>query len=165
MINRKLGISLIILSILLIVFLVTVTNALHSESELLGCYERPGCEKIDTSLSLTHLVFGVVGFILALGFYLIFFYTAEQKLLERLEKQAMNDFANKKFEIINSLLDSFEVKILNLIREQDGIGQNTLVLRSDLSKSKVSEVIKSLESKNLVKKLKKGKYNRIYLIK
>lgn len=163
MINKKIGVFLILFAIFISVVLVIITSALRTESEILGCFERPECEYIDTSLSLSHFAFGAVGFILALGFYLVFFYTGEKEILKRLEEQKNNEIEKQKFNILLSALDEFESNIMTLVKEQDGIAQNTLVLRSNLSKSKVSEVLKSLESKNLVKKVKKRKNNFVYL--
>ena len=62
-------------------------------------------------------------------------------------------------------LDENEKKILKAIHEQYGIEQNTLVLRTDLSKSKVSLVLSDFEKKNLIKRVKKGKTYQIFLKK
>ncbi|MFT4282875.1 MAG: helix-turn-helix transcriptional regulator [Candidatus Woesearchaeota archaeon] len=165
MINKKIGVFLIIFAIFISVVLIIITGALRTESEILGCFERPECEYIDTSLSLSHFAFGVVGFILALGVYLVFFYSGEKEILRRLEEQKNMQIDKERFDILLSALDTFESDILKLVKEQDGIPQKTLVLRSNLSKSKVSEVLKSLEAKNLVKKVKKRKNNYVYLKK
>jgi len=165
MINKKIGYFLIIFAISLFGILVVITGALRTESEILGCFERPECEYIDTSLSLTHFAFGIIGFVLALGVYLIFFYTGEKEILQRLEEQKNHEIESKRFEILLSALDEFEGKLLSLVKEEDGVAQNSLVLRSNLSKSKVSEVLKSLESKNLIKRQKKRKNNYVFLSK
>lgn len=165
MIGKKLGYLLIIFSIVLVIFLTFVASSLRFEAEILGCYELVECKDIDSSLTFTHIIFGFVGFILSLGFYLVFFYRAEEEILNKLRNQKENEFESKKYDIIESILDSFEAKIFNILREQDGIGQSTLVLRSGFSKAKVSEVIKNLEDRKILKKVKKGKYNHIYLSK
>lgn len=165
MINKKLGFLFIILAIVLGFILVMLNGGLKKEAEILGCFERTGCVEIQESLTLTHFAFGIIGFILALGFYLVFFYTGEKEILQALERQKNRDFELKKFDIILSVLDKYEAQILQIVKEAQGISQRTVVLRSGLSKSKVSEVIKSLEAKNLVKKQKKGKSNDINYIK
>ena len=55
----------------------------------------------------------------------------------------------QKFEIILKALDSFEQKVMKAIKEQDGITQNTLRLRVDMSKAKLSYVLQELEKRGL----------------
>ena len=165
MINRKLGVALIILAFLVSFILYSVTGSLRAEADFLGCFENVGCEQIESSLTLTHFTFGVIGFILALGFYLVFFYTGEREIMQALEKQKREELESQKFSILLSALDQHESKVLKAVKEQDGIGQRTLVIRTGLSKAKISEVLKSLESKKLVKRVKKGKTNQVYCLK
>ena len=56
-----------------------------------------------------------------------------------------------------------EKKIINVVRNEPGITQNTLTLRVNLSKAKVSQVLSELEKKNLVKRIPKKKTLSIYL--
>ena len=49
------------------------------------------------------------------------------------------------------------------VREQEGITQNTLRLRLNMSKAKLSYVLQELEKRNLIKRIKKGKTLAIYL--
>ena len=52
---------------------------------------------------------------------------------------------------------------MKAIKEQDGITQNTLRLRVDMSKAKLSYVLQELEKRNLIKRIQKGKTLAIYL--
>ncbi len=60
-------------------------------------------------------------------------------------------------------LNEDEKKILSAVKDQDGITQHTLGLRTDLHKSKLSIIVGILERKGLIKKEKKGKTNKIFL--
>ena len=53
--------------------------------------------------------------------------------------------------------------MIEAIREQDGITQNTLRLRVNMSKAKLSYVLQELEKRGLIKRIEKGKTLAIYL--
>lgn len=165
MINKQLGVVFIILAILISGLLYVVSDSLRNEAQILGCYENVGCANIETSLTLTHFAFGIIGFILALGVYLLLFYNGEKQILEALREQKEKELNDQKFDILLSALDEFEKKVMKVVKDQDGIGQRTLVIRTGLSKSKISEVLKSLEAKKLIKRVKKGKNNQVFGLK
>ena len=57
-----------------------------------------------------------------------------------------------------------EKQIVRIIEKKEGkIEQGTLVIVSDFSKAKVSQILKELEERKIVKKVKKGKKNIIML--
>jgi uncharacterized membrane protein len=60
-------------------------------------------------------------------------------------------------------LNEDEKKILAAVKDQDGITQHTLGLRTDMHKSKLSIIVGMLEQKGLVKREKKGKTNQVFL--
>jgi len=162
-INKKLGVILILVSVLLAGIFYVLVDTNYSKAEQLGCYGDPACGQIDASINIIHFAFGIIGFVLALGVYLIFFYSGEEAILRRLEEEKNKQLANDSFSIMSKALDENEKNILNAVREQEGISQNTLVLRTGLSKSKVSEVLTSFEKKNLVRREKRGKINYVFL--
>ena len=164
MINRRLGLVFISLAVLVGVVLFFFISTLHAEGEQLGCFGDAVCGKIDTSLNVMHFAFGIVGFILALGVYLLFFYSGEQAILKRLEDEKERKLSDDTHSIMMRAMDKHEKNIFSAIKEQNGISQSTLVLRSGLSKAKVSEVLSGFEKKNLVRKEKKGKVNHIFLV-
>jgi|SRR3989344_4037391 len=161
--NKKLGLTIfsigIITSIILIILIGRYNQAIIEQ----GCFPSENCKTIESSLSITHFAFGVIGFILSLGFYLLFFSKSEETLLKSLteEKQIRNK--EDRFNILLKALDPFEQRILKVIKEQDGITQNTLKLKADLSKAKTSYVVNDLEDRGLIKRVKKGKTFSIYL--
>ena len=69
----------------------------------------------------------------------------------------------EKFNILLKGLNHDEKKILNAVKEQDGITQQTLRLRTDIHKSKLSIVLDGLEKKGLVTRKEKGKTKQVFL--
>ncbi|NQV92013.1 winged helix-turn-helix transcriptional regulator [Candidatus Woesearchaeota archaeon] len=163
--NKKLGIIFLVISIVLIIILVQLMSGLNTKAKELGCFENSGCIKIESSFSITHFAFGFIGFILALGFYLIFFSKDEKAFVEAIEKSKNKELEGDKFELISKGLDEYEKMVLKAVKDQDGITQNTLRLRTNMSKAKLSYVLRDLEKKEFIIKDKKGKTNAIFLKK
>lgn len=161
--NKKLGLLLIIISILVGGIFVYYTNTLSKQSVELGCFNKPDCFAIEKGLSISHVAIGIFSFILALGFYLLFFNKTEKAILERLENEKNEKISDMKFNILLKALDPFEQKVLKAVREQEGITQNTLRIRTDMSKAKLSYVLQELEKRGLIKRIEKGKTLAIYL--
>ncbi len=160
---KKVGAVILATSIvLLIIFIVTFQN-LQQESQQLGCFEAEGCGPVQVSFSLVNLGFGVFGFILALGFYMVVFAKGEKAIMGHLEDQKQQASNDEKFSILLQGLDEFEKQVIQEIRKQDGITQNTLKLRVDMSKAKLSQVLGSLEKKGLIKRMQHKKTLAIHL--
>ena len=161
--NKNLGIVFLAISIVLIIILVNLISRLNVESQELGCFNNQDCLRIESTLNITHVAFGVIGFILALGFYLIFFSKGEEAILKELKENKQSVLKEEKFNLVLKGLDSFEKKVINAVKEQEGITQNTLRIRTDMSKAKLSYVLQDLEKKELIKREKKGKTLAIFL--
>ncbi len=161
--NKKIGILMLILSLMFGVLLIYFSNGLSQKSTELGCNVNEECKNVESSLSVTNIGFGFFGFMLALGFYLLFFNKTDEKIMKRLEDEKDKKIGEEKFSIILKALDSYERKVLEAVKEQDGITQSTLRLRTDMSKAKLSYVLQELEKKDLIKRTPKGKTLEIYL--
>jgi len=161
--NKKLGTILIIISIIIGSIFIYYINSLSTESEQLGCFQGEDCLRIERGLSVSHFAIGIVSFILALGFYLLLFNKTDEKIMKRLETEKNQKIKDEKLNYILMALDPIEQKIIKIIKEQEGITQNSLRLKSDLSKAKLSYVLQELERRNLIKRTKKGKTLSIYL--
>jgi len=161
--NKKLGIILIIISIVILILFITYTSQINQQANEIGCFPKENCKTIERTLSLTHVSMGVFSFLFALGFYLLFFNKTEERILKRLEEEKNKKIEEEKFSIILKALDEYEKNVLRKIKEQDGITQNTLRLRTNMSKAKLSYVLQELEKRNLIKRIPKGKTLEIYL--
>ena len=107
---------------------------------------------------------------LALGIYLIFFEKSQQYLEEThreivgtLKETKKKQDKDEKFEFLLKALDDDSKKVMRAVKEQDGIEQATLRIRTDLSKTKLSVVLTELEKRGLIKKVPQGKKNKIYI--
>lgn len=161
--KKKLGILFIIISFIFLVFLFYFNINLSGESIELGCNMNEGCETVQDLLTTTNIGFGFFGFMFALGFYILFFSKSEERILKRLEEYKNERTEEEKFNLILKALDPYEKRVLKAVKEQDGITQNILRLRTDMSKAKLSYVLQDLEKRGLVKRVKKGKTLSVHL--
>ena len=153
--KQKLGVLLIIFSIVFLGFIFYFNDNLYSRADDLGCNVNEECVQIEKSISITNIGFGFFGFMFGLGFFILLF-DKDDKLAKRLDE-------DERFGIVLKALDDYEKKVLKAVREQDGITQSTLRLRTDMSKAKLSYVLKELEKRNLIKRSPKGKTLEVFL--
>ncbi len=161
--NKKLGFVILSISLLASVLAFGFMGVLGRQTSALQCYPTNECQRVESLLGLSHLAIGLISFIGALGIYLLFFSTGEEAILKRLEEEKSMKIGQDKFELILKAMDENEKKVLKAIKEQEGITQSTLKFRTDLSKSKVSQILTDFERKNLVKREIKGKTYSVYL--
>lgn len=161
--NKKLGIILVAISIIVGGLFIYFTANLSQQSQQLGCFDNKDCFVIERGLSVSHVAIGIFSFILALGFYLLFFSKTERAILDKLENEKKEKINDEKFEWVLKALDDYERKVLKIVKEQDGITQNTLRLRANISKAKLSYVLQELEKRNLIKRVPKSKTLQIFL--
>lgn len=173
--NKKLGIILIVVSLIfiipIIIFKLQVNNLISTLMIQSGgsCITEGQCAHEQSDLPI-YLGISITVLTMALGLYLIFFDKA-QKAVERTQLSIVNALQetkkkqdkDEKFEYLLKALDEDEKKVIRAIREQDGIEQSTLRIRTDLSKTKLSVILSGLEKKDLVRKVPEGKKNKIYL--
>ncbi|MBI2004313.1 MarR family transcriptional regulator [Candidatus Pacearchaeota archaeon] len=148
--NRKLGIVLVVLSLIIGgIFFYYISN-LTQKSQDLGCFSNAGCSPIERGLSFSHIAVGIFSFIFALGFYLLFF------TRERIIKQ-------KEYDITK--LNSEEKKMFLFIREnkEKGIYQSNIVEHFNFPKSKVSRILDKLERTGIIERRRRGMTNIIFL--
>ncbi|PIT84555.1 hypothetical protein COU37_02640 [Candidatus Micrarchaeota archaeon CG10_big_fil_rev_8_21_14_0_10_45_29] len=86
-----------------------------------------------------------------------------KELASKINKLSKDKDSGEKFEIFLKGLNEDEKSIMQKVKEQDGIGQNTLCIRTGLSKTKLSILLTELERRGLIRKVPEGKINRIYL--
>ena len=161
--NKTLGLIIILLAIVLCVLIFTF-RGYYVESELQRVIDTSGgiCEHIGDGCPheeinkinpIVYLSVAILVVLLLIGVYLMF---PKAKRIEKPKRKS-------KFNTILSVLSESEQKVMKAVKEQDGITQSTLRIRTDLSKTKLSFILNDLEKKNLIKKVSKGKTNQIFL--
>ncbi len=178
--NKTLGIIIIVITVLFAIALGIFRNELVKEIKsqvMLGpegecIHEGNVCpyQKLDKLSLPSYFGIAVVVLALALGIYLIFFEKSskmlkesQEKIVKRLEETKKDEISKERFDILLKGLDEDEKKVLKAVKEQDGITQSTLRIRTDISKTKLSVILRGLEKKGLIKKIEKGRTNQIFL--
>jgi DNA-binding MarR family transcriptional regulator len=159
--NKKLGLILLILGIILAI---TIQMVKVKEDAIIrkivdeqgSCFLKDGtCLHDDRSLTFHFLGWFFSALTSALGLYLLFFDKSQKAILSTLEHQKHIQIEGEKFDIL--------LKGIKAVKEQDGITQQTLRLRTDMHKSKLSIVLDGLEKKGLVTRKEKGKTKQVFL--
>ncbi|MBI1972405.1 hypothetical protein HYS50_00175 [Candidatus Woesearchaeota archaeon] len=163
--NKQLGILIIAITVVLGSILVTYIQNTKTTSESTGCYQNKECVTLATTLNVSHLGIGLLFALLSLGVYLIFFTRGEQALYTYLEREKKHLQQDQKLKIVHMLLDENERKVFDAILNQEGISQQALRYRTDLSKAAISEIVTSFEKKDLIKRVPQGKTYTIFLKK
>lgn len=165
--KKHLGIYIVLVSLIflasIIIFALQLDNVVDQLMDLSGgnCFINGVCVHKQNNFPIYLGVFAVI-LNLILGIYIVFSTKTEVEINKYVEKDKAEKEREKKFEILLKGLDEYEKKIIKAVKEQDGILQSTLRIRTDMSKAKLSVVLSNLEKKNLIKKIEKGKFNKIY---
>ena len=163
--NKKLGGLLIVISVLLGIFVYNLIFNLNKTNTQLNCAPSTECINLVSYLNYSHIAVGLIFSILSLGVYLLLFSRSEEAIIKRLENDKKAKIRGDRFNLLLSAFDENEQNVLKAVKEQNGITQNTLRYRTNLSKSKISQILKDLELKNIIKREAKGKTYSVYLIK
>ncbi len=161
--KRKIGVTIVIITLLLGVVLINLITDSSTIAKEKGCFENRECSSISYTLSASHLGIGILFALISLGIYLIIFGRTEERLLQQLEQQKQQLSREDKLKIVAMLLSENEKKVFNTILEHEGITQNTLRIKTDLSKATVSQILADFEKKNIIKKESKGKTYSLFL--
>jgi len=173
--NKILGGALIGVSMVLLILLIVIRSSLVSvvESQIDENIKVTGACHAD-SLDCPHerllnmqipifIAMAVMIGVISLGVYLILFDKSQKEVAAALARQKRRLLDDERFSILLKGLDPEEKKVIKAVKEQDGITQQTLRLRTDLHKSKLSIVLDGLEKKGLVKRVAKGKTKQVHL--
>jgi uncharacterized membrane protein len=165
--NKKLGIILIGICILLGFIIFSFSSLLSKQTEAAcSCPEMTEggtCPMEENAPWQAYFAIILISAIAALGIYLIFFEKSQKEIVSTLEKQKQIQKEEEKFNILLKGLNQDEQKVLKAVKEQDGITQQTLRLRTDLHKSKLSIILDGLEKKGLISRKEKGKTKQVFL--
>lgn len=163
--NKKIGIAIIGLSLLLLIMVLGVISETKISSKEIGCFTDEKCSTLSYTLSLSHLAIGLIFGIFSLGLYFLVFSKDEHHLLQQIESYKDALKKEEKLKIIRLLLNEQEQKVLTTIIEQEGITQNSLRFKTGLSKAQLSQILGFFEEKNIIRRDPSGKTYSIYLTK
>jgi len=164
--NKNLGIILIIACLVLGFLIFSFNSKLNIQLEAsCSCtaMETGSCPHEKQTPWQTYLGIISISAVAALGIYLIFFEKSQKEIISTLEKQKQIKIGEERFDILLKGLSNDEKRVIKAVKEQDGITQQTLRLRTDLHKSKLSIVLDGLEKKELITRKVKGKTKQIFL--
>ena len=157
-------IGIILASITLVIKIQEDSLIKKFEAETGSCYLNDAtCLHEQQKITYYSIAWVFSAILIALGAYLFFFEKSQQAIITTLERRNYLHSEEKKFEILLKGLNDDEKKVLQAVREQDGITQQTLRLRTDLHKSKLSILLEQLERKNLITRKDKGKTREVFL--
>lgn len=167
--NKKLGLIILIVGLVLAssIYLIKIKedsmiNKVIAERN--SCFLEDGtCLHNDRNFTFYTVGWIFSAILIALSIYLILFEKSQKIIISTLEKQKHIQSEDEKLNILFKGLDEDEKKIINAVKDQDGITQQTLRLRTDLHKSKLSILLDKLEKKNLIKRIEKGKTKQVFL--
>lgn len=176
--QKHIGIILIIFGLLIGIFTYYVKLEDDARIEIYeqaygSCYLEDGsCLHKDRNLYYLYVGLVMSVAMITFGIYLSFIAKFNISLVKDNDRNQNNSLTNStpkeytdNFNILLSALDEDERKVLSTIKSEEGITQSTLKFRVDMSKTKLSLVLKQLEKKSLVSKEKKGKTHTLYLKK
>ena len=167
--NKQLGVILLIIGILLSL---TIYGVKAKEDSIIRevvsdqgtCFLDDGtCLHEDRSTFFYIMGWTLSAILMALGLYLMLFEKSQKAIIGALENQKNIKVNEEKFEILLKGLSKDEQNIIKAVKEQDGITQQTLRLRTDLHKSKLSILLDGLEKKDLIARKEKGKTKQVFL--
>ena len=166
--NKKLGIALVVFCIFVAVIFFSFKNQIK-DINTASCtceamQQGDVCEAQQNNFEIIdYASIALIFSMLALGIYLIFFEKSQKEIVSTLENHKKIQTEEEKFNILLKGLDAEEKKVITAVKEQDGITQSTLRLRTDLHKSKLSIVLDGLEKKGLISRKEKGKTKQVFL--
>ena len=161
--NKSIGTIILIIGIILFGILLGYNYKLNKESADKGCNPNAQCINVSSLLSITNIFIGIIFSLISLGFYLIFFTKTEEILINKIEERSKQLTKEDKFDIMLKALNKEEQDVIKIVREEEGIAQSMLRIRTGISKTKLSFVLSDLEKKNMIKKELSGRTNKIYL--
>jgi uncharacterized membrane protein len=171
--NEKLfGQAIFILAILLLIFNTSLTERLietKNNACNTSCNEQMGFCPTKNELPLeTFLISFISLFLASTGVYMYM----SNKIINN-EKNQQNNFNEQQFinkdehnlnlEEIKKGLKDDEIEVLELIKNENGIYQSSIVSKTGFSKVRVSRILDKLEARDLIERKRRGMTNFVVL--
>ncbi|MFB6215746.1 MAG: helix-turn-helix transcriptional regulator [Candidatus Aenigmatarchaeota archaeon] len=157
--SKHLGAVLLTISILMGVSFFLLMDSINKS-------EREACElKCDgthtESCPMTDSMYEKTAYYFSSSFIILVLLTGAYLLFSKPENFVLGD--ETKFDIVLSMLNDDEKEVIKAVKEQEGIKQSTLKYRVDFSKAKLSNLLKQLEKRGLLKREESGKTYKVFL--
>jgi uncharacterized membrane protein len=128
---------------------------------------------LHSELNTTTLLFSIIVIsLLVLGVYLTLFDKSQKLILEQskqvseaLEKANNEEVSKAAFDSYLTAFAEEDQKIIKVLKENEGITQSTLRFKTGLSKTRLSLLLASLETRGVVYRTVKGKSKQVFLTK
>ena len=143
-------------------FIVYIFNKALTDIVSESCSHGPTCPMWGTIDFQTYVGLGIMGVVIIIGLYLIFF--GDKNPLQ--EKAAAPEKASGKSRIEEELsrLQGEEKQVIDLVVKSQGtIFQSELVDKTGLSKVKVTRILDKLEGKGLIERKRRGMTNVVII--
>ena len=155
--NKHVGILVVGISVLFFFIVMSFNKALNSIVEL-SCTHGEMCPMQATLQTQEIISYGLMGLLLLVGLFMIFFMKDEKVYIE---KKHISD-EEKKTKLEN--LDDEERSVMNIVLRKEGsVYQSDLIKELKVSKVKVSRLLDKLEGKGLIERKRRGMTNVIVL--
>ena len=162
-ITTKIGVIVVVIAALFGGVLFNLIGTTKQEAATSECYQKKECAQAASALNATNIGIGLLFGLFFLGLYLIIFAHGEPALFRHLEREKSYLKAEEKLKIIHMLLDENERKVFDAITHEDGVSQQMLRYRTDLSKSMISEILSRFERRDLITRVPAGKTYSIFV--
>src|SRR3989338_1589000 len=103
--TKRLGFLILGMSIALSFVMFNFMGSLNAQGQQLHCNPTQECQQVNSLLGLSHIAIGLLSFIFALGFYLLFFNKGEEAILKRLEEEKNAKLEEDKFNVVLKIMD------------------------------------------------------------
>ncbi len=100
---------------------------------------------------------------LILGLLAVFVYLSLTSGKEKVEKTEVEKQGQDLVDVIEKVLDKDESLIINIIKEHEGVTQDSLRFKTGFSKAKISLILKELENKGIIYRERFGKTYKLYI--
>jgi DNA-binding MarR family transcriptional regulator len=167
--NKKLGIIILVVGIVLasIILVIKLKEDMIINQFIMQegtCFLKDGTCLHNDRFMIGYIIgWFISAIMISLGLYLLIFEKSQKAIISTLEKHKHMQIEGEKFDILLKGLSEDERKIIKAVKDQDGITQQTLRLRTDLHKSKLSILLDGLEKKGLIARKVKGKTKQVFI--
>ncbi len=160
--NRNVGFLIIGIAVIIgILVLLFDSSTRNNISQL--CSHGTSCGMYDVVNTQTYISFVVIFVILLIGIVLVFTKESEKLVVKKIKPYG--EITPKKFSKKSlSSLSKEEAKIMNFLIENKGsLLQSEIVEKTNLNKVKITRILDSLETQNLIERKRRGMTNIVVL--